>query len=165
MMLTRHRPIVATVPPKNAPRTKASAIMLVRVAVGDADLESVERLAVETGVVVAAVGGAVVAHGVEPSGARGGLRAIPRLLVLLAARGHVVHAYTVDGVAGDAGATVHGIVAVALGNIVKPAVLDGVDLILERAAIDSGAKEVVLSARVAREAVVPGAEVGHLRPS
>ena len=72
-MLTMQSPIVATVPPNSAPSTNANAIMLVRVAVGDTDLKSVERLAVETGVVVAAVGGAVVAHRIEPSGARGGL--------------------------------------------------------------------------------------------
>ena len=49
------------------------------------------------GVVVAAVRGAVVAHSIEPSGTRGGLRAIPRLLVLLAAWGYIVHAHAVDG--------------------------------------------------------------------
>ena len=63
---------------------------------------------------------------------------------------------------GDTGAAVYGVVAVALGNPVEPAVLDGVDLILERTAINSGAKEVMLSARVAREAVVAGTEVSHL---
>ena len=62
----------------------------------------------------------------------------------------------------DSGATVHGVAAVALGDPTEPAVLDGMHLILERAAINSDAKEVVLSARVSREAAVPSAEVCHL---
>ena len=161
-MLTMQSPIVATVPPKSEPRTNANAIMLVRVAVGDADLQAVERLAEETGVIIAAVGGAVVAHGIEPPSACGGLRAIICLLVFLAVRGHIVHAHAVDGMAGNARAAVDGIVAVALGHIVEPSVLDSMHLILERAAIDACAQQVVLSARIPCKAVVPDAEVRHL---
>lgn len=41
LTLTMQNATVVTMPPKSAPRTKSNAILLVRVAVGDADLESV----------------------------------------------------------------------------------------------------------------------------
>ena len=112
--------------------------------------------------VIAAVGGAIVTDGSEPSGARGCLRAVPCLLVFLAVRGHIVHAHAVDGMADDARAAVHGVGTIALGHVGQPSILNGMDLVLERSAIHSGAQQVVALARVASESVVASAEIGHL---
>ena len=64
--------------------------------------------------------------------------------------------------ADDARAAVHGVGTIALGNVGQPSVLDGMDLVLEYAAINSRAQQVVALARVASETIIASAEVGHL---